>query len=241
MDQRTLEVSWTTLSEIIRRVTKTEWNEFSVFFRATGDIGSVAQLIIDKSKVHKQLTLLKKPLSILEVRRIFEVIAETTGYGSRERKERLIETLLGRATSVEAKYLVKILTGEMRTGFQEGLMELAVSRAYSMPLKKIQVATLRTGDISEVAVICKKEGKEGILNLRFKVFRPVKPMLAQLAENVKEALDKYHERTAFEYKMDGARIQIHKSSDEIRSLVVVSQMLVQVCLRLSSSSGKNLM
>ena len=215
-DQRTLDVSWATLNNMIRRLTETGWRELSAAFRETGDIGSATQVILEKNKVRKQATLFEKPLTVLEVRRVLEAIAESTGQGSRERKERLIESLFGRASPVEAKYLVKVMIGEMRTGFHEGLMEIAVSKAFSVSLKTVQTATMLTGDIGEVAAICKKHGKEGLTRLRFKVFRPIKPMLAQMAEDPKEALEEYGGETAFEHKLDGARIQIHKSDDEVR-------------------------
>jgi DNA ligase-1 len=215
-DERTLDVSWATLSDIIKRLTKASWKGFSAAFRETGDIGAAAQTIFKKKKVRRQATLFENPLTVLEVKRVLEAVAESTGYGSRERKERLIESLLGRATPLEAKYLLKIMIGEMRTGFQEGLMEIAVSKAFSVPLKIIQKATMFAGDIGEVAAICKKQGSEGVSRLGFKIFKPIKPMLAQTAENPKEAFEEHDGKTAFEYKLDGARIQIHKSHDGVK-------------------------
>ncbi|MEM2341259.1 MAG: ATP-dependent DNA ligase [Candidatus Bathyarchaeia archaeon] len=214
-DPRTLDVSWATLSGIIKRLSGVDWVSFHSAFRSTGDVGAATQLVLE-NRVQKQYTLLEAALTILEVRRIFEHIAESKGQGSRERKERLIEALLSRATPLEAKYLVKIIIGEMRTGFQEGLMEAAVSRAFSLPLKEVQTASMLTGNIGEVAYLCKKYGKEGILNLGFKVFRPIKPMLAQMAESLKEVFEEHGGRTALEYKFDGARIQIHMSDCEVR-------------------------
>ncbi|MCW4026312.1 MAG: hypothetical protein NWE76_02360, partial [Candidatus Bathyarchaeota archaeon] len=167
-DQRTLDVSWTTLNNIIRGLTRTSWKEFSAAFRETGDIGSATQVILEKNKIRRQATLLESPLTILEVRRVLEAIAESTGQGSRERKDRLVGSLFGRASPLEAKYLVKIIIGEMRTGFHEGLMEIAVSKAFSIPPKTVQTATMFTGDIGEVAAICKKHGKEGVAKLSFK-------------------------------------------------------------------------
>jgi len=202
-NQRTLEVSWATLSDVIKRLSKIDWKEFSKAFRDTGDIGAATQIVFEKSKLGRQAVLFEKALTICEVRRVLEAIAESTGHGSKERKERLIETLLGRAMPLEAKYIVKIIIGEMRTGFQEGLMELAVAKAFSIPLETIRTATMVSGDIGEVAAIGRKQGREGVLNLGFKIFRPIKPMLAQMAENVKEALEEYDGRTAFEYKLDG--------------------------------------
>jgi len=215
-DQRTLEVSWATLSDLIKRLTKVDWKSFTDAFSKTGDIGAATKIVFEASKIQKQATLFEKPLTIIEVRRNLEAIAETSGYGSRERKERLLETLLGEATPLEAKYIVKILIGEMRTGFHEGLMELAVSKAFSVPHDLVRMAGMLTGDIGEVAAIAKTQGKEGISRLQFQVFRPIKPMLAQTAENVNEALKEHGGETAFEYKLDGARVQIHKSKDTVR-------------------------
>jgi len=215
-DQRTLEVSWATLSGLIKRLTKVDWKSFTDAFSKTGDIGAATKIVFEASKIQKQTTLLEKPLTILEVRRSLEAIAETSGYGSRERKERLLETLLGEATPLEAKYIVKILIGEMRTGFHEGLMELAVSKAFKVPHDLVRRAGMLTGDIGEVASIAKTQGREGTSKLQFQVFRPIKPMLAQTAEDVNEALKEHEGETAFEYKLDGARVQIHKSKDTVR-------------------------
>ncbi len=215
-DQRTLEVSWETLSSVIRRLTGGDWREFSTAFRETGDVGAATQIMFESRPVKRQATLFEKPLTILEVRRIFEAIAESTGSGSREKKERLVESLFARASPLEAKYLVKIIIGEMRTGFSEGLMELAVSKAFSVPLKMVQKATMITGDIGEVAAICKREGAKSVSNLNFKVFRPFRPMLAQNAENLREVLKEHGGKTALEHKLDGARIQIHKSDGQVK-------------------------
>ncbi|KYH41908.1 MAG: DNA ligase, partial [Candidatus Bathyarchaeota archaeon B63] len=215
-DPRTLDVSWATLSGIIRRLTGVGWAEFSAAFRQTGDMGASTRIIFESSRATRQVALLERPLTILEVRRVFEAIAEASGQGSRERKERLIESLLGRASPLEAKYLVKIMIGEMRTGLHEGLMEAAVSKAFSVPLGKVQTASMLTGDIAEVAAICSVKGIEGLSRLGFRVFRPVKLMLAQTAGSPGEALREHGGRTAFEYKLDGARIQIHKSEGHVR-------------------------
>jgi len=214
--QQTLEVSWATLSEIIKRITGVEWNVFMEAFSKTGDIGSATKTVFEESKVKKQATLFERTLTIAEVRRSLEAMAETTGYGSREKKERLIEALLSLASPLEAKYLVKIFIGEMRTGFYEGLMEQAVSKAFQIPLEVVQKVSMTIGDIGEVAAITSMEGKEGLLKIGFKVFRPVRLMLAQMADGVAETLKEHDGKAAFEYKLDGARVQIHKLDDEVR-------------------------
>jgi DNA ligase-1 len=216
-DQRELEVSWATIGSILERVTNADWNIFRETFSKTGDVGDASKALFEKSRIRKQATLFgESPLTILKVRGTLEAIAETSGHGSREKKERLLETLLGATTPLEVKYIVKILIGEMRTGFYEGLMELTVSKAFNTTLKLVQHATMLTGDIGEVAAIAKTKGEEGLKQVSFRLFKPVKPMLAQTAKDVQEALEELGGEAAFEYKLDGARIQIHTSEGEVR-------------------------
>jgi DNA ligase-1 len=172
--------------------------------------------VYEKSKVRRQSVLFEKPLTVLEVRRSLEAIAEAEGSGSRQKKERLITALLSQAAPVEAKYLVKVFIGEMRTGFHEGLMEQAVARAFDVPLALVQHAGMALGDIGEVAFLAKSGSEESLRNVGFRVFRPVKLMLAQVADNVAEALAEHRGESAFEYKYDGARVQIHKLGGEVR-------------------------
>jgi DNA ligase-1 len=214
--QQTLDVSWATVSEIIKRIAEVEWNVFIDAFSKTGDVGSATKIVFEASKPKRQTSLFERALTIGEVKHSLEAIAETTGYGSREKKERLIEALLGLASPVEAKYLVKIFIGEMRTGFHEGLMEQAVSKAFKISLGLVQRSSMTVGDIGEVAAIARIEGEEGLSRVGFKVFRPVSLMLAQMADNVADALKEHGGKTAFEYKLDGARVQIHKLDDEVR-------------------------
>jgi len=213
---RTLEVSWATLSEIIRRVIGVEWSVFTDAFSKTGDVGDATKTVLEESKVKRQVMLFERALTITEVRRSFESIAETAGSGSREKKERLIEALLSSASPLEAKYLVKVFIGDMRTGFHEGLMEQAVSKAFQIPLEEVQKAGMTVGDIGEVAAVAKTKGGEGLAEIGFRVFRPVVLMLAQMANDVAEALKEHGGRTAFEYKLDGARVQIHKVENNVR-------------------------
>jgi DNA ligase-1 len=231
--QKTLEVSWATISEIIKRITNVEWAAFTKAFSKTGDVGSAVQTVFENSKTKRQAVLFQQVLTIFEVRRSFEVMAEIAGSGSREKKERLVETLLSSASPVEAKYLVKVFIGEMRTGFHEGLMEQAVSKAFDVPLEKVQMASMIAGDVGEVAAIAKAKGAEGLSNVGFRVFKPVSLMLAQMANDVTEALKEHGGKTVFEYKYDGARVQIHKLGDGVK---VFSRRLTDVTVSLPEIS-----
>jgi DNA ligase-1 len=213
---RTLEVSWATVSGIVKRLVNVDWKRFTEAFGRTGDLGATVKALFETGKIRKQATLVQRSLTILEVRRTLEAIAETSGAGSREQKERLLETLLGSATPLEAKYVVKILIGEMRTGFHEGLMELAVSKAFDVPKELVRKANMITGDIGEVAEVAKLRGREGVSELRVRVFQPIKPMLAQTAVDVEDVLKQHGGESAFEYKLDGARVQIHVSEGNVK-------------------------
>ncbi len=230
--QKNLEVNWVTLSGVLQRVSGFDWSVFREAFAHTGDVGAAVKAVFEKTKVKKQALLVEKTLAINEVKRLLQTIAETRGSGSREKKERLITALLSQASPIEAKYLTKIFVSEMRTGLHEGLMEQAVAQAFEASLATVQKATMVIGDISEVAAIAKTKGEEGLLHIGFQVFRPVKLMLAQTADTVSDALVEHGGRTAFEYKYDGARVQIHKRGDDVRvfsrSLTDATQSLPEV-------------
>ncbi|MEM2119431.1 MAG: hypothetical protein QW840_04840, partial [Candidatus Bathyarchaeia archaeon] len=183
-----LNVSWATISSIIRRITGVDWNVFLTAFNKTGDIGSATKEVFENNITKRQTTLFQRTLTILEVRQTFVEIAEASGAGSREKKERLLEALFGSASPLEAKVLVKILVGEMRTGFHEGLMEQVVAKTFGVPLDVIQKKNMIAGDIGEVAAILKSSGVQGLEKINFKVFKPVNLMLAQMAGSVQEAL-----------------------------------------------------
>jgi DNA ligase-1 len=215
--QKSLDVSWSTLMQVLERVSKFDWEQFRHAMARTGDIGSATKNVLEQSKARRQTQLAEKSLTITEVRRTMEAIAQSSGAGARTKKERLIMALLSQATPVEAKYLVKIFTGEMRTGLYEGLMEQAVAKAFGVPLARVQHSGMVLGDIGEAAAVLKTQGIEGLEKAGFSVFRPVKLMLAQTAQTVAEALSEQGGKSALEYKYDGARVQIHKQNGRVEA------------------------
>ncbi len=232
--QKTLDVSWATLRRTLERVSQFDPNLFRQAMASTGDIGTAVQTVLEQTKAKKQTQLTENQLTITEVRRAFDAIAQTRGSRSRTRKGRLVTALLSQATPIEAKYLVKIFTEEMRTGLNEGLMEQAVAKAFDVPLTKVQQAAMVLGDIGEVAALLKIRGAEGLENAEFTVFRPVKLMLAQTAQSVEEALAEQGGISAFEYKYDGARVQIHQQSGRVE---VFSRRLTDVTASLPEVVG----
>jgi len=224
-----LDVSWATLSRAIRSVTGVDWAVFDEAFSRIGDIGSAARVVFENSSRRRQTALFERAVTLMEVRRSLEDIALVTGQGSIGKKRRLLSALLSRLSPVEVKCLVRILVADMRTGFHEGLMEQAISKAFRIPLPRVQETGMIVGDIGEVAAIAREHGAEGLSKVDFRIFRPVGLMLAQVADSVAEALEAHHGRAAFEFKYDGARVQIHKREGEVR---VFSRRLTDVTVSL---------
>ncbi|MEM3615081.1 MAG: ATP-dependent DNA ligase [Candidatus Methanomethylicia archaeon] len=211
-----LNVSWSITMKVLKRIVHGDWKIFEDAFKRTGDIGSAVKIFIESSGILKQTTLFSKPLTILEVRRFFEDIARSSGPGSIESKIRILETLFSIAKPVEVKYIVRILIGEMRTGFSEGLMKEAISEAFNIPMDVLDRALIMVGDIEVIAETAKRFGLDGVSKLGFKPFRPFKPMLAKDVGTLEEAFSEMGGEAAFEYKFDGARVQIHKLGGKVR-------------------------
>ncbi len=164
----------------------------------------------------KQVSLTEKPLTILQVYRQLEKIAAATGKGSRKRKENLVASLLSQASPTEAEYLTRIMFSEMRIGVSEGMMLEGIAAAAEVDLKLIRRSHMLLGDLGEVAVTALKKGKEGLQRVTVQLFKPIKPMLAEMSYDLAEVFAKHGGKTAFEYKFDGARVQIHKKGREVR-------------------------
>ena len=156
------------------------------------------------------------PLSLLEVFHILEEIAETVGKGSRARKSALLKGMLTRATPVEAKYLVKVIYGEVRHGVSEGILLDGIAKATGVKSRLVRRANQLWGDLGKVALTALTEEETGLKNAALRLFHPIKPMLAQTAENLAAASDACGGRMALEYKLDGARVQIHVQGDKVR-------------------------
>jgi DNA ligase-1 len=153
-------------------------------------------------------------LEILEVDRILQYITETSGRGSQRRRLELLQTLFSRATEAEQQFLSGLVTGELRQGALEGIMLEGVARASGLPPERVRRAAMVAGDIARVARAALEQGEAGLAQYDVQLFRPIQPMLAQSAENAPEALACIGE-AALEYKMDGARVQVHKSGDNV--------------------------
>lgn len=146
---------------------------------------------------------------------LFTEIAAQTGSGSAGRKQAALGRLFKRADAEERRFLVALLTGEMRHGALEGVLLEAIAQAAGLAPSAVREGMMFSGNIGEVARGALHEGAEGLARFSFRLFSPIAPMLANSAEGVAEALARLGE-AAFEFKLDGGRIQLHKGGGEVR-------------------------
>src|SRR5262245_17161518 len=154
-------------------------------------------------------------LELANVDSAFEEAAAATGAGSAAARARILAALLARATRDEQDFLVRLLFGELRQGALEGVVLEAVARASGIPAARIRRAAMLAGDLGQVARAALVEGAATLDTLMIRPFRPVQPMLACPAPEVGEAVSQLGE-ALLEYKLDGARIQLHKVENEVR-------------------------
>ena len=166
-------------------------------------------------KATRSLLPVSHPITLSEVCQYFDAIALEQGSGSSDRKIRAFRELLSRTSEKEKRFLVRLISGEIRQGALQGLVMEGIAQAASLPLSTIRRAHMFSGEIGKVARIALEGGEAGLGRFGPRLFHPIYPMLANTAENEREALERLSE-AAWEFKIDGARIQLHKCAKEVR-------------------------
>ncbi len=154
-------------------------------------------------------------LEIGEVRSAFDAIRSAQGGGSSEARRRILSALFSRATAEEQEFLARLVLGELRQGALEGIMLEAIAAAADLSPAEIRRAAMLAGDVPAVARAALVDGRSGLARFKLALFRPLQPMLAQTVDDVPAALEELG-RAALEFKLDGARVQVHKSGDDVR-------------------------
>lgn len=157
----------------------------------------------------------KAKLTLADVDHCLDDIAAQQGKGSQTRREQLMNALFGRATANEQDFLTRLLLGELRQGALDGVLTEAVARAAGLDAVPVRRALMFSGSLPEVAACALRDGAAGLAGFSLELFRPLQPMLAQPIETPAGAL-RAGDATAFEYKLDGARVQVHRSGDTVR-------------------------
>jgi DNA ligase-1 len=154
-------------------------------------------------------------LALLDVDVTLERITSTSGRGSQAERTRLLSDLLRRATPREQDFLARLALGELRQGALEGLMIEAVAQAAALPAAEVRRAAMIAGGVAAIAYPALVRGASGLARFAIALFQPLAPMLAQPADDIADALARVPV-AALEWKLDGARVQVHKSGSEVR-------------------------
>ena len=153
-------------------------------------------------------------VAVLELDEAFQQLGELSGKGSGKQREQLLRELFGRLSDAERDFVMRLVLGKLRQGALEAIVVEALAQATSIPLAALRRAMLFLGDATELAVRALSGGEAALAELSIELFRPLRPMLAQTAEDVSDALA----RTApccFEQKLDGVRIQVHLTPERV--------------------------
>ena len=209
---RTLNIGFTTIMESLSEIAMLDIKDIQNIHLKHGDIGAMAEYAVSKKHIISLFNQQER-ISLSYVYHQFKKIANISGFGSNKNKKNILKGLLIACSPLESKYLIKIITGEMRIGSVEGLVEIALSRAFDRELQYIREAMLISGDVSQVAVLAKKN----ILhNAVMRPFVPVSFMLADVMFSAEEIINYYNKPLICEYKYDGIRLQMHKFDNKVQ-------------------------
>lgn len=200
-EETTLQVGGRSLWQIVAELSGKVPDELTAAYRRHGDLGAVAGEVLPAHT--------GQSLSVIDVEAAFRRIAAARGPAA---KSALVRELLMRATPLEAKYIVKIITGDLRIGLKESLVEDGIARAYGGTLAEVQRANMLLGDLGKTLQFA-SEGR--LTEARMRLFHPLGFMLASPIESAEEGLS-YFADAAVEDKYDGIRAQAHVAGGEVK-------------------------
>jgi DNA ligase-1 len=198
-ERRKLNLGWRAISKVVERLSGRDSEELGAIFLKHSDLGDWAAEALE-GRTHPH------PTSLADVAAGLEAIR--TAAAAAAKQERLAE-LLDRLEPLAAKYLVKVLSGELRIGLQEGIVEAALAQAFDIPLDAVRRVHMLTGDIGEAAVRCRAGD---LADARITLFQPIRFMLATAVETADEAMRRMATSAVWtEEKYDGVRCQVHRN------------------------------
>lgn len=213
-DLRTLQVGWSVIYRALLAATKISDDEFHRIAANHGDLGKTAFEALDGRTT-------PKPFSILESRKFLEVLHRARGPIA---KTELLQTRFANLSAREGQYVVKILTGDLRIGLREGLVEEAIARAFEVSLAQVKEANMLLGDIGATASLASQKELD---RAELSIFRPIKCMLATPEPTADAIWERFNAAEAgnspdagtaattvfVEDKFDGIRAQLHRNSE----------------------------
>jgi DNA ligase 1 len=210
-----LNVGFTTIMNSLSEIAELTPAEVQQIYLKYGDLGKLGEYAITK-KHTEPLFQQHEGQGILTLSYIFSIlkkIADIGGAGSNKDKKKNLAGLLISCSAAEGKYLIKIMNGELRIGLVEGLVELALAKAFNFSIKDIREAMLLSGDIGYVSLLAKNKT---LKTVEVRPLRPLSFMLADVMFTAEEVIRYYSKSLICEYKYDGIRVQIHKFREKIK-------------------------
>ena len=200
--RRTLGLGWRALSKTITDISSRPEAELNAIFRKHSDLGDWAGEALEGRTAGEDV-------SLEEIAETLDAIRAAKGAA----KAKPLDTLLRRIDANAARFVVKVIAGEMRIGLSEGLVEAAIGSAFDVPIKQVKRVHLITGDIGETAVRCRSKQFE---SMTVTPFQPVRFMLASPVDTAQEAIDRMGANSVWtEEKYDGVRCQLHRVGDRV--------------------------
>ena len=204
-------VGFSTIMQSLSEIAMLDAGEIQEIYLAHGDMGALSEYAV--SKKHMISLFQQQQLTLCFVYNQLKKIADTVGPGAGKNKTKILTGLLINILPLEAKYLIKIINGETRIGLVEGLVEIAIAKAFNQNIQVIREAMLVVGDIAQVSILAKRNSLDKAI---IKPLTPLSFMLADVIFTAEEIIKYYQKPLICEYKYDGIRVQMHKFGQEIR-------------------------
>jgi len=206
-----MNIGYSTVIQVLSEIATLDSNQIQKIYLQHGDMGAISEYAVSKKNMISLFQ--QQPLTLSSIYVRFKKIADTIGSGSSKDKKNILKGLLIDSSPLEAKYLIKIINGELRIGLTEGLVEIAISKVFRQDLKDLRNAMLVSGDISKVVLLAKRNLLHTTL---IEPLTPISYMLADVMFAAEEIINYYQKPLICEFKYDGIRAQMHKSGQQIR-------------------------
>ncbi|HEX5891859.1 MAG TPA: ATP-dependent DNA ligase [Nitrososphaeraceae archaeon] len=209
--RQNINVGFSIIMQSLSEIAMLDASEIQQVYLTHGDMGALSEYAVSKKHIFSLFR--QQQLTLCFVYNQLKKIAGTVGSGASKNKTKILTGLLIDMSPQEAKYLIKIINGEMRIGLVEGLIEIAIAKAFNQNIKVIREAMLVVGDIAQVSMLAKRNLLDKAI---IKPLTPLSFMLADVMFTAEEIINYYEKPLICEYKYDGIRVQMHKFGQEIR-------------------------
>jgi len=206
-DGRSVGLGWATIAAVVSRLGEAPAGAFGEAYDRSSDLGQAVAEVMALRPIQPD------PAFCPGLAEVAEAYAAVEAAPSAGAKSAIFADLLGRCDALTAKYTIKILTGELRIGLREGLLEAAIAEAFDRPQAAVGMALMLTGDTGETAVLA---SEDRLHEARLRLLHPIKFMLASPAEDAADILGRLGPTVWVEDKYDGIRAQLHRSESEVR-------------------------